>query len=773
MNILEKLQRGLLYFDGGFGSLLQARGLKSGTLPDMWNLDRPDDVKAAHLEYLRAGADVINTNTFGSLKTRLGDRLHDTVRAAVKIAREAVDEHGGGYVALDIGPTGRMFEPFGDMSFDEAVELFSETIRIGAEAGADLVNIETMSDIYEAKAALLAAKESCDLPVFISVAFNQGGKLLMGSDARIVAATLEALGADAVGLNCGLGPKEALPVVKTLSEHLSVPVVACPNAGLPRVCDGKTVYDVSPEDFAETMVALIENGARVIGGCCGTTPAHIKALRERTEGLSPVPLSDKNKTLVTSSTVVCELGNIPALVGERINPTGRSSIAAAMRAGNLDAVVCEATEQAGSGVHIIDVNAGLPDINEAEVLPALVSDIQMLCPTPLQIDTLDTAALDRALRIYNGRPIVNSVSGTEESMAAVFPIVTKYGAAVIALTLDENGVPKTAAERLAVAEKICTCAEKYGIRRCDIVFDPLVLAAATDKNAVRVTLETITLIKEKLGCKTLLGVSNVSYGLPERAALNAAMLTCCLERGADAVFINPDCDESMKAYRCFTALFGLDQISGADVSGTGLHKSIVLGQAQNAESDAKKLLESTAPLDIINDTIIPALDELGTGYEAGTVFLPQLLSGAEAAKAAFSVISARISAEGGEKISRGKIVIATVSGDVHDIGKNIVTALLENYGFDVCDLGTDVSAEDIAAAVIGKKADICGLSALMTTSVPAMRDTVNLLRERAPGCKIIVGGAVMTEEYAEILGADGYSKDAIGAVRLIERLLGR
>ena len=774
MNILEKLRGGLLYFDGGLGSVLQERGLKPGTLPDTWNLENPDKVRSVHLEYLRAGADIVNTNTFGSLRTRLGGKLQDTVEAAVRLAREAVRENGGGYVALDIGPTGRMFEPFGDMSFDEAVELFSETIRIGAATGADLVNIETMSDIYEAKAALLAAKTSCDLPVFISAAFNQSGKLLMGSDARIVAATLEALGADAVGLNCGIGPKEALAVVDTLSEYLSVPVIACPNAGLPRVENGKTVYDVTPEAFADMMALLVEHGARVVGGCCGTTPEHIKALRRRTESLVPSPLTEKNKTLIASPTVVCELGKAPALVGERIDPSGRKSMADAMRSGNLDAVVCEAVAQSEGGVHIIDVNAGLPDIDEAEVLPSLISDIQTLCSAPLMIDTLNTEALERALRIYNGRPVINSVCGTAGSMAAVFPLAKKYGAAVIAMTMDENGIPKTAEERLAVAEKMCRTAAEYGLHRSSLVFDPLVLSAAADAGAARTALRAVTLIKEKLGCRVLLGVSNISYGLPERTALNAAMLVCGIEHGADAVFVNPDCGEIMKACRAAAVLFCPDNlfIPQSAAAEAGLHRAIVLGQAKNAAAEAERLLENSSPLDVINGEIIPALDEIGAGYEAGTVFLPQLLSAAEASKAAFSVISGRLSKEAGA-LSRGRVVIATVSGDLHDIGKNIVTTLLENYGFEVKDLGTDVSAEDICKTVTEFNADVCGLSALMTTAIPAMRDTISLLRERAPQCRVIVGGAVMTEEYAKILGADGYSKDAVGAVRLVEQLISK
>lgn len=786
MDILTKLKQGLVFFDGGLGSLLQFRGLESGTLPDLWNNERPDEVLSVHLEYLKAGADVINTNTFGSNRLRLGDKLRSTVEAGVLLARKAVEINGRGYVALDIGPTGKLLKPLGSLDFEDAVSLFAETVRIGAEAGADLINIETMSDGYETKAALLAAKENCSLPVFVSTAYDINGRLLTGADARVMALMLEAMGADAVGLNCGVGPEEAKKVIPVLSEYLSVPVIACPNAGLPRVVDGNTVFDVGPEEFAEAMSTLVNMGARAIGGCCGTTPAHISALVERLQGVKPSPLFQKERTAVTSGSIVCELGKEPVLIGERINPTGRKAMTEALRSGDFGPVLTEALEQKDRGVHIIDVNAGLPDIDETAVMPELIFEIQSVCNLPLQIDTSNVEVMERAARIYNGKPLLNSVDGTQERMAAVFPIAKKYGASVVALTLDENGIPATAEERLAVAARICAEAEKYGIKKHDLIFDPLVMAVAADPHSVKATLGAVLLIREKLGCRTMLGISNVSFGMPDRSALNVSFMTSALEYGLDAAFINPLSDEAMLAYRSFMALHGYDnnfagyipvksvpkQKPAVSKPESGLYDCILNGLSKNAATETEKLLETADSMEIINEVLIPALDKIGQAYETGKAFLPQLLMSADAAKKSFAVISAQMSKTGG-RLKRGKLVLATVKGDVHDIGKNIVAVLLDNYGFDVIDLGRDVSPEAVCNSVLETGAPVCGLSALMTTTVPAMHETIELLHRRAPECAIIVGGAVMTKDYADMIGADGYSKDAMGAVRLVENIFSK
>lgn len=797
MNFREFLNNNIVFLDGGMGTLLQSCGLKAGEYPERWNITHSDVIVDIHKSYYDAGSNVVCTNTFGANILKFDEvELEDIVKNAIANARKAAETSVSDkqkFVALDIGPSGKLLKPLGDLDFEDAVGVFAKTVKLGVKYGADLVIIETMNDSYETKAALLAVKENSNLPVIVSNAYGEDGKLMTGATPSAMVAMLEGMGADALGANCSLGPKQLRNVAIELINNASVPVILKPNAGLPRIEDGKTVFDITPEEFADEVCELVKEGVRVIGGCCGTTPEYIRLLDEKTADLKPVPLCDKNKTVVSSYTHSVEFGKQPILIGERINPTGKKRFKQALIENDMDYILTEGVNQQEKGVHILDVNVGLPDINEAEMLKRAVCELQTVTNLPLQIDTANPLAMESALRRYNGKAMINSVNGKKESMEAVFPLVKKYGGLVVALTLDEEGIPETAEGRVAVAEKILKTAEEYGISKKDIIFDTLAMTVSADNNAAFATLKSLNYIKNNIGCHTSLGVSNVSFGLPYRDAINGVFFSLCLENGLSAAIMNPYSADMMKTYYAFRALKGLDEncadyIANSETFVTTvntpiaqtqktteeysseLQKAIAKGLKDKAAELTKALLGSIEPLDIVNNEVIPALNKVGVGFENKTVYLPQLLMSAEAAKSAFEVIKAYMS-NGEKAANKGIVVIATVHGDIHDIGKNIVKMLLENYGFDVVDLGKDVPPETVLEKVIETKAPLAVLSALMTTTVPAMEETIKLLKKDAPWCKSVVGGAVLNQEYADKINADKYAKDAMEAVRYAEDIL--
>ncbi len=796
MDIREELGRRIIFFDGGLGSLLQERGLKPGELPETWNLTRPEVLYDIHRAYLDAGADIILANTFGANGFKY-DNLEEIVTAAVVNAKKAVADSGRkAYVALDMGPTGKLLKPMGTLDFEECVSIYADVVRYGAKAGADLILIETMSDTYELKAAVLAAKENSNLPVVATVVFDEHHKMLTGATPEVVVALLEGLRVDAIGMNCGLGPKQMKPIFETMARYASIPLVITPNAGLPRSENGKTVYDVGPEEFAEDMEEIINMGAWMAGGCCGTTPAHIKALTERGSGITPKPLTDKDYTIVTSYSTAVELGGRPVIIGERINPTGKSKFKQALRDNNMEYILEEGVKQADSGAHILDVNVGLPEIDEPAMMRRTVYELQSVLPLPLQIDTTDPVAMEQAMRIYNGKPMINSVNGKEEIMHQIFPLVQKYGGTVVGLALDEAGIPDTAEGRLAVAKKIYDTAAQYGIKPKDIVIDALTMTMSTDNNSANITLDTVRDIKAH-GGRTVLGVSNISFGLPQREVINSGFFLMAMQAGLSAGIINPNARAMIQAYDTYCVLGGFDsqcmsyiekyavaeptpvaqtvtsvKQAGKAVTGNlSLTDCIVKGLKEQAYKATKDELGTKDTMEIINGELVPALDIVGKGFEKGTVFLPQLLMSAEAAKAGFEAIKEYVSSQGTNQEKKATIVIATVKGDIHDIGKNIVKVLLENYGYDVIDLGKDVPPETVVDKVIETHAPLVGLSALMTTTVVSMEETIKKLHESAPWCKIMVGGAVLTQEYADMIGADFYGKDAMQSVYYAEELL--
>lgn len=797
MNFKDYLKNHIVYLDGGIGTLLQAGGLKPGEYPERWNLSHHDVIIDIHKAYFDAGSNVVCTNTFGANCLKFADdELEQIIKAAVanaKKAREQSVQKGEKFIALDIGPSGKLLKPLGDLDFEDAVNVFSKTVKFGVKYGVDLIIIETMNDSYETKAALLAAKENSNLPVIVSNAYGEDGKLMTGAAPAAMVAMLEGMGADAIGANCSLGPRQLRGVAEELLQKASVPVILKPNAGLPKSINGKTVFDVTVDEFSDEVAALVKKGVRVVGGCCGTTPEYIASLYSKTSELAPVPIADKKITVVSSYTHAIEFGESPILIGERINPTGKKRFKQALLENDIDYILSEGVNQQEKGVHILDVNVGLPDIDEVQMLKNAVCELQAIIDLPLQIDTSNIAAMEEALRRYNGKAMINSVNGKRESMEAIFPLVKKYGGLVVALTLDESGIPDTAQGRVKIAENILKVANEYGIDKKDIIFDTLAMTISADNKAAVATLSSLKTIKNELGCHTSLGVSNVSFGLPNRDAVNSTFFALALENGLSAAIMNPYSVDMMKTYYAYRTLKGLDEncaeyigsaesfvVTVTSVAAAApktteeysseLQHAVIKGFKDKAGELTKNLLSSVDPLEIVNNEIIPALNIVGDGFEKKTVYLPQLLMSAEAAKSAFEVIKASMS--GKEKAgTKGVIVIATVYGDIHDIGKNIVKLLLENYGFDVVDLGKDVPPEIIAKTAIKLRAPLVGLSALMTTTVPAMEETIKLLREKAPWCKIVVGGAVLTKEYADKIGADKYAKDAMESVRYAEEII--
>lgn len=806
MNILDKLGKEIIFFDGGMGTMLQKNGLKGGDIPELLNLENPDLIEKIHSEYLAAGCDVITTNTFGAnpLKEDIfGCNVENIIGAAVAAAKKAAEKFSDSkprFVALDIGPTGKMLEPMGEMTFTECYEVFKRTAVSGEKAGADLAIIETMSDTLEAKAAVLAVKENTSLPVFCTLTFDEEYKTLTGASPEIAGAMFEGLGVDAVGINCGLGPVQIKEIVKRMERVTSVPIMAQPNAGLPVIKDGKTVFEVRAEEFGECMADIARLGTAVLGGCCGTTPDHIRSTIEKCSAYKP-KITKKDITVVTSYSQLEQLGNRPKIVGERINPTGKKKFKEALKNGDIDYILGEAIAQQEAGANILDVNVGLPEIDEGEVMAAAVKAIQATVNLPLQIDSSEPPVLERALRIYNGKPMINSVNGKDENMKAVFPIVKKYGGVIVGLALDENGIPETAEGRFKIAEKIVNTAASYGIDRKDIVIDALTLTVSAQQKESAQTLTALAMIKEKLGVKTILGVSNISFGLPRRELVNSTFFALALNAGLDACIINPCAASMMDTYRSYCALKGYDlncaEYVGAYTGTTAkttvtkadtvsedkkteigsekadeLFSVIVKGLRDRSHKATEHLLEETAPMDVINNVLVPALNVVGKEFEKGTMFLPQLMMSAETVKNAFAAIKEYIEKSGTVQQSKGKVVIATVKGDIHDIGKNIVRVLLENYGYDVIDLGKDVDIDVVVDTLRENDVHICGLSALMTTTVMNMEKTIQAIRAAELDVKVIVGGAVLTKEYADMIGADFYAKDALATVGYCNMLTG-
>lgn len=777
-----------LFFDGAMGTMLQNAGLPEGYPPDLWSVEKPETVQAIHKAYLEAGCRISKTNTFGANALKLspyGKTVEEVVKAAVACARVAGAEYKEEQViALDIGPTGKLLSPLGDLEFEEAVSLFGETVRAGVKAGVDCILIETMSDTYELKAAVLAAKENSSLPIIASVIFDEKGKLLTGADIASTVALLEGLGVTAIGLNCGMGPSGMKELVKELRKISSLPLAIAPNAGLPRSEAGKTHYDVSPEEFAESMEEIVSEAA-LVGGCCGTTPDHMKALIGRF-GNSPIPETPCYDELLVSSYSQCvRIGKKRVIIGERINPTGKKKLKEALKSGDTEYILREALSQEEKGAHILDINVGMPGIDEKEKICEIVKEVQKITALPLQLDTSDPVAMEKAMRLYNGKPLVNSVNGKEESMEAILPLVKKYGGGIVALTLDENGIPETVEGRFKIAKRIVERCEKYGIPRREILVDTLTLPISANADAAKITLDALEKITNELGVKTVLGVSNVSFGLPQREKINTAFFTMALQKGLSAGIVNPLSDLMMSAFDSFLALEKLDPQCADFIArhsaepapvqaeqktgGATLFDAVLRGLAEPAFHLAKEEVKSgKTPLEVIDTALVPALDRIGIGFEAGKVFLPQLLMSAEAAKAAFDALKEFLTVSDETK-SKQKIVLATVQGDIHDIGKNIVKVLLENYRFCVIDLGKDVSPEKVVEAVLRENATLCGLSALMTTTVPAMQKTIELVHQNCPGVKVMVGGAVLTEEFALSIGADGYCKDAMASVNYAKK----
>lgn len=790
MNIRDFIKNNIVYLDGGMGTLLQKSGLQPGELPEHWNISHPEVIREIHKNYYDSGSNVVNTNTFGANTLKFSiDELDEIICHAVKNADEARKASSGEqekFIALDVGPTGKLLKPLGDLDFEDAVKIFAETIRLGVKYGVDLITIETMNDSYETKAAVLAAKENSDLPIIVTNAYGENGRLMTGANPAVMAAMLEGMGVDAIGANCSLGPKQLMDVMDELLKHCSVPVAFKPNAGLPK-SDGKvTYYDVDADEFAQDIKLSVENGVRIVGGCCGTTPEYIKKVCELTRGMKPKEIEKKTYSVCTSYNKVVFFGEKPILIGERINPTGKKRFKQALLENDIGYILQEAVNQQAKGVHVLDVNVGLPGIDEAQMLTTSVCELQCVTDLPLQIDSSDPVAMESALRRYNGKAMINSVNGKEENMNAIFPLVKKYGGFVVALTLDEKGIPSTVEGRMKIARKILLTAALYGINKKDIIFDPLAMTVSADKMSAVTTLETVKKITEQLGCNTSLGVSNVSFGLPSRELVNAAFFTTAMENGLSAAIMNPYSARMMEAYYSFNVVKGLDDncmdfinfASQQEVQPTVKHESsltlkeaIEKGLKEKSSEITTAMLGENAPLDIVNSHVIPALDDVGKRFEEKKLFLPQLLMSAEAAKASFEVIKAAMAADG-NSVKKGNIVIATVHGDIHDIGKNIVKLLLENYGYNVIDLGKNVPPETVLNAVIENHAPLVGLSALMTTTVPAMEETVKLVKEKAPWCKTVVGGAVLTQDYADKIGADKYAADAMESVRYAETVIG-
>lgn len=787
MGIRERLKKDILIFDGAMGTMLQNRGLALGELPEALNIKSPESIIEIHQAYIEAGSQVITTNTFGANELKLkgsGYSVEEVIQAAVANARKAIGDRNI-YIALDIGPIGELLEPMGTLGFEEAYDNFKRQILQGVEAGVDLIVIETMTDLYEIKAAVLAAKENTDLPVFATMSFEENGRTFTGCTPASMAMTLEGLGVDALGINCSLGPKEIGPILEQVLKYSSIPAMVQANAGLPTVVDGKTVYDISAEDYASYGRSFIEKGVRVIGGCCGTTDEYIRDLVEAIKDVEVPEIKTKRFSGVCTPTKPVFIDGV-RVIGERINPTGKKLFKAALKKQDIDYILREAIAQVEAGADILDVNVGLPEIDEEKIMVKVIKEIQSILDIPLQIDSTDPRTIESGLRVYNGKAIVNSVNGEDRVLDTLLPLVKKYGAAVVGLTLDERGIPSSAMERYRIAEKIVKRAEEYGIAREDVYIDCLTLTAAAQQEDVEETLKALALVKERLGVKTVLGVSNVSYGLPNRELVNKVFFAAALYEGLDLPIINPLDREMMDTILASNLLWNRDkggkvylenykkipQVEKSKAKAKAnldLVDIIIKGMRDEARAATQELLTTKEPLDIVNEYIVPTLDLVGDRYEKGEIFLPQLIQSAETVKSSFEVIKESLSRDSGEAISKGKIILATVKGDIHDIGKNIVKVLLENYNYEVIDLGKDVPSEVIVEEAIRQDIQLVGLSALMTTTVKSMEETIAQLKRDKPNIKIMVGGAVLNQDYADMIKADYYAKDAKGAVEIARK----
>lgn len=775
-----------IFFDGATGTMLQKYGLASNKLGEAFNVERPNTVLRLHKSYLRAGADIIKSNTFcaNSLKEEaIGYPIEQVIKDGVSLARRAVDESKKGLVALDIGPLGVLLEPYGEMKFEDAVSIFKRSIKAGYE-NADLILFETMSDLYEIKAAVIAAKELCDLPIFVTATFDSNNTMLCGADAKTFALTCEALGVAALGINCGFGPDKAVDLIRTLAKYVSVPLIANPNAGIPTITEQGSSYTMTPTEFGYAMSDIIASGAQIIGGCCGTTPDHISSAYGACSHTAPNKVSDKGICAVTSYGKTVIIGDDhPIIIGERINPTGKPKLKAALKANENEYIINEAIAQVNANAEILDVNVGIPDIDEASRLRDTVVAIQKVCSTPLQIDTSNFSAMEVAMRVYNGKPMVNSVNGSKDSLISVIPLIKKYGGVMVALTLDEKGIPETVEGRVKIAERIIKVSEACGISRKNIVFDTLAMTVAASPKSAFVTLKSMEEIQSRFGVKTVLGVSNVSYGLPNRDLITSVFLTEALARGLSSAIMNPLSEQMSKVFLARRAILGEDKncekyiacVSDNEINNTvnSLADAIKLGLSDKAAELTDNVLTEKSPSEIIDEEIIPALNIVGENFEKGKIFLPSLLTAAEAAETAFAKIKEFLANQGGVQKTKGKVLIATVKGDIHDLGKNIVKAILSNYGYEVIDLGKDVSADTIVDIVVNEKISLIFLSALMTTTAPAMADTVKALKASGSDCKVVVGGAVITSDFANSIGADFYAKDAIAAVKYADEVFSK
>lgn len=783
MELNAYIKKGVLLFDGAMGTMLQNMGLKAGELPEILNITEREKIIEIHKKYIAAGAKAITLNTFGANEIKLeksGYSVEEIIHSAANNAREAAGA-GDICIALDIGPIGELLEPSGTLSFERAYDIFKRQIIQGVKSEADLILIETMTDLNEARAAVLAAKENSSLPVLCTMSFEKTGRTFLGCSAESMVLILQGLGADAVGINCSLGPAEIEPIIDEILKVSSVPVMVQPNAGLPEVHNGETVYNVSPEEFAAFGRRFAEKGAAIIGGCCGTNNEYIKKLAESLRGIAVERKTSRPVCGACTSTRVVKIDGVK-VIGERINPTGKKLFKEALRSGNMDYILGEAISQVESGADILDVNVGLPEINEEETMVRVIKEIQSILDVPIQIDSNNPGVIEKALRAYNGKAIVNSTTGEDKVLESILPIVKKYGASVVGLTLDGRGIPKTAEERYKIAEKIVSRARAYGINEEDIFIDCLTLTAAVQQEEVRETVRAVNMVRSGLGVKTVLGVSNVSFGLPDRGLLNRTFLAACLGAGLDLPIINPKDKEMMDTINAFRVLWGLDKGSSEYIKNygseaapeqdlkkntdEGLFSIIVRGMRSEAKNATERLLENKEPLEVVNEYIIPALDLMGEKYEKGIIFLPQLIQAAETVKSSFDVIKLNLQKNSLENISRGKIILATVKGDIHDIGKNIVKVLLENYGYEIIDLGRDVHSEIIVAEAVKNNIRLIGLSALMTTTVKNMEGIIKDIRKSCPNCAVMVGGAVLNKEYADSIGADYYSRDAKEAVNI-------
>ena len=786
------------FLDGAMGTMLQKSGLPLGERPELLCLTDPDEITAIHRAYIDAGAELVYCNTFGANELKLegtGHTPEEVIDGAIQAAKKAA-EGTGAAVALDVGPLGELLEPAGTLTFERAYECYARMVKQGERSGADVVVFETMTDLYEVKAAVLAAKENSSLPIMVSMTFEENGRTFTGCSIEAMAMTLEGLSVDAVGINCSLGPDEIYPLAARLCKATSLPVFVKPNAGLPDPATG--AYHIGPEDFAASLSRYADLGICMAGGCCGTTPDYIRALKAAFAGKTPTERTFDRKAAVCTPTRVVTIDDV-TVIGERINPTGKKLMRQALLDGDMGYILRQAVTQADAGAAILDVNVGAPGVDEVLVLPKVVKQVQSVSDLPLQLDSSDAKALEAALRVYNGKPIVNSVNGSREVLDVVLPLVKKFGAAVVGLTLDEKGIPAKAEDRFAIAQRILTEAQKHGIPKEDVYIDCLTLTASAQQEAVMDTLYAVRRVKEELGLKTVLGVSNISFGLPNRELLNHSFLLMAMQNGLDLPIMNPNVDSMMDAVRAFRVLNNRDvqaaqfieayhdmpakqavkaaapaAVSAAPEKGGELHplmEAVKKGLAAEAASLTTGLLENTDPMEVVNTYLIPALDVVGDLFEKGRLFLPQLLQAANAAQGAFDEVK-KVLVKSGGTAKKGPVIVATVHGDIHDIGKNIVKVIVENYGYQVVDLGRDVPPEEVVRAAKELNAPLVGLSALMTTTLKSMEETIRQLHEAGCPCKIMVGGAVLTPDYALEIGADYYSKDAKQAVDIAKEVIG-